>query len=97
MFAENSMVHLNYSEAMPMPSPIPNFQVEIIDGYRLGRLQISLNDVADWLNFLVTPHYRTEIVSAEQTGDRLNIYFEANEGVYTYLAGRLMGYWDMAA
>lgn len=73
------------------------FQVEIVDGYRLGRLEVPLTEVADWLNFLVTPHYRADIVSAEQGGDRLNIYFEANEGLYTYLAGRLMGALELVA
>lgn len=73
------------------------FQVEVVDGYRLGCLQVPLTTVAEWLNFLVTPHYRAEIVSAEQVGDRLHIYFEANEGLYAYLEMRVMGAVSLAA
>ena len=68
-----------------MACSIAIFSVEVVDGYRLGCLQVPLPQVADWLNFLVTPHYQADIISAEQRGDRLQIYFEANEGVYTYL------------
>ena len=84
-------------EDSKMLSPTATFGVEIIDGYRLGQLQVPLTEVADWLNFLVTPHYRAEIVSAEQIGDRLHIYFEANEGLYSYLEGKLMGQLELAA
>jgi hypothetical protein len=73
------------------------FRVDIVDGMRLGCLQVPLPDVASWLNFLVTPHYRAAIVSAEQVGDRLQIYFEANEGLYFYLEQRLMLSLEMVA
>lgn len=65
------------------------FSVEIVDGYRLGRLGIPCSQIADWLNFLVAPQYAAEIVSAEQTHERVDIYFQANEGVYLYLDMRL--------
>lgn len=80
-----------------MTSTIATFGIEVVDGYRLGRLQVPLTDVADWLNFLVTPHYRTDIISAERVGEYIQIYFEANEGVYTYLEGRLAGALAIAA
>ncbi|MDB9526857.1 hypothetical protein PN498_12730 [Oscillatoria sp. CS-180] len=73
------------------------FRVEVIDGYRLGRLKVPATQAADWLNFLVTPHYRADIVSAEQDGDRLSLYFEASEGLYTYLENKLMAGLKMAA
>jgi len=45
----------------------------------------------------VTPHYRAEIVSAEQLGDRLQLHFEANDGLYTYLERRLGAPLELAA
>lgn len=65
------------------------FAVEIVDGYRLGRLWVPLPQIANWLNFLATPHYQADIVSAEQDSRYLSIYFEASEGVYAYLESRL--------
>jgi len=73
------------------------FRVDVVDGFRLGCLQVPLPEVADWLNFLVTPHYRAEIVSAEQLGDRLQLHFEANDGLYTYLERRLGAPLELAA
>ena len=70
-------------------SPIPQFSVETIDGNRLGKLGVPLSQISDWLNFLVTPHYQAEIISAEQEQDWISIYFEAGEGLYTYLDQRL--------
>ncbi len=75
----------------------PAFVVEVVDGYPLGKLQVPLVQVADWLNFLATPHYRAEIVMAEQGGDRLSIYFAASEGLYTYLQTRLHAQPQLAA
>jgi hypothetical protein len=80
-----------------MTSAITTFGVEVIDGYRVGCLRVPLEAVADWLNFLVTPHYRVDIISAERTGEHLSIYFEANEGLYAYLEGRLVGSLAIAA
>lgn len=80
-----------------MTSPSVTFQVDTVDGLRLGCLQVPLLETAEWLNFLVTPHYRAAIISAEQLGDRLQIYFEANEGLYTYLECRLMKSFELAA
>ncbi|MGF1457951.1 MAG: hypothetical protein ACFBSG_02895 [Leptolyngbyaceae cyanobacterium] len=73
-----------------MTSPLVTFQINIVDGLRLGCLQVPLLEVADWLNFLVDPHYRADIIAAEQAGDRLQIHFEASEGLYAYLEHRLM-------
>ncbi|NER80649.1 MAG: hypothetical protein F6K42_13960 [Leptolyngbya sp. SIO1D8] len=66
-----------------------DFRVEVVDGYRLGRLWIPLSQVADWLIFLVAPHYQAAIISAEQENSHLSICFEANEGLYTYLEMKL--------
>jgi len=66
-----------------------DFSIELIDGYRLGKLAVPIAQVADWLNFLINPQYQAEIVSAEQARDRLDIYFQASEGVYLYLEQRL--------
>ena len=76
--------------------PMPQFTVETIDGSRLGKLDVPLSEIADWLNFLVTPHYQAEIISAEQEKDWINIYFEAGEGLYTYLDRRLNLYIEAA-
>lgn len=73
------------------------FAVETVDGYRLGRLQVPMPQVADWLNFLVTPHYQMDIISAEQGCDRLSIYFAASEGVYAYLDAQLNATPELAA
>lgn len=74
-----------------MASPDLAFTVETVDGYRLGRLSVPLPHIADWLNFLATPHYRADIISAEQGRDRVTLYFEASEGLYAYLDARLNG------
>lgn len=65
------------------------FSVDIIDGNRLGRLTVPHTQIADWLNFLVAPQYRAEIVAAEQRREGVEIYFEASEGLYLYLDMRL--------
>ncbi|MBD0335698.1 MAG: hypothetical protein ICV62_09430 [Cyanobacteria bacterium Co-bin13] len=67
----------------------PRFVTEIIDGTRMGKLTVPLAQTADWINFLVTPHYRAEIIAAEQTRQGIEIYFAAGEGLYAYLEGRL--------
>lgn len=66
-----------------------SFQIEIIDGHRLGKLSLPLGETADWINFLADPQYQAEIISAEQGIDRLELYFEASEGLYLYLDMRL--------
>ena len=78
------------------PSPLPQFTVETIDGARLGKLGVPLPQISDWLNFLITPHYQAEIISAEQEQDWINIYFEAGEGLYAYLDRRLSRYMEAA-
>lgn len=75
----------------------PIFRVERVDGCRLGCLEVPLPQVADWLNFLATPHYEAELVAAEQARDRLSLYFEAGEGLYTYLELRLGNRAEIAA
>ncbi|MBE7381896.1 MAG: hypothetical protein F6J95_010850 [Leptolyngbya sp. SIO1E4] len=80
-----------------MTSQNAAFAIEVVDGYRLGRLRVPLPQVADWLNFLVTPHYQADIISAEQERNRLSIYFEASEGLYSYLESRLTAPSERAA
>jgi hypothetical protein len=83
-------VLLYYSQAMnSTPMASPTFWVETIDGERLGHLRVSFLQVADWLNFLVTPYHQADILAAEQTGDQLDIYFAASEWLYAYLEARL--------
>jgi hypothetical protein len=65
------------------------FCVETIDGDRFGKLSIPQTHIADWLNFLVSPQYQAEIISAEQDRESLSIYFKASEGLYLYLDMRL--------
>jgi hypothetical protein len=67
------------------------FSVETVDGCRLGKLGVPSSQIADWLNFLVTPQYRAEIVAAEQNQEWIDIYFQASEGLYLYLDTRLNG------
>lgn len=74
-----------------MASLQASFTVEWVDGFPLGRLWIPLSQAADWINFLVTPHYQVEIIAAEQDAEVLSICFEASEGLYSYLEGRLQG------
>ena len=68
---------------------LPQFSVETVDGCRLGKLGIPCAQVADWLNFLIAPHYQAELISAEQTWEQVDIYFQASEGLYLYLDTRL--------
>lgn len=65
------------------------FSIETIDGFQMGKLQVPYCQIADWLNFLVTPQYEAEIVSVEQDLSGVSIYFYANEGLYFYLHARL--------
>ncbi|MDJ0704760.1 MAG: hypothetical protein QNJ46_15870 [Leptolyngbyaceae cyanobacterium MO_188.B28] len=78
------------------PVPFPQFSIETVDGARLGKLGVPLFQISDWLNFLVTPHYQAEIISTEQEHDWIEIYFEAGEGLYAYLDGRLSGFMEAA-
>lgn len=80
-----------------MATQTTSFKVEVVDGYRLGNLRVPISQIAIWLNFLVTPHYRAEIISAEQTTSYVDICFEANEGLYAYLQSRLSKYLEAAA
>lgn len=69
--------------------PLPCFSTETIDGCRLGCLHVPTAQMADWLNFLITPQYQVSLLSVEQTEDTLSLYFDASEGVYLYLDMRL--------
>ena len=66
-----------------------NFSLEIVDGERLGKLAVPYVQVARWLNFLTSPHYGAQIIFAEQTKEGVTIYFDACEGMYSYLNDRL--------
>jgi hypothetical protein len=65
------------------------FSLETVDGDRLGRLFVPFSQVAQWLNFLVSPHYGVQVISAEQGINGIDIYFQACEGFYGYLEDRV--------
>lgn len=69
--------------------PRVEFQMKIIDGSRLGRLNIPLQKTADWINFLLQPTQEAIILSAQQGDGCLILYFQASERLYAYLEGRL--------
>ena len=69
--------------------PALKFSLEIVDGERLGKLAVPYVQVARWLNFLTSPHYGAQIIFAEQGREGVTIYFDACEGMYSYLSDRL--------
>lgn len=69
--------------------PALNFSLEIVDGERLGKLAVPYVHVARWLNFLTSPHYGAQIIFAEQGREGVTIYFDACEGMYSYLSDRI--------
>jgi hypothetical protein len=69
--------------------PALKFSLEIVDGERLGKLSVPYIHVARWLNFLTSPHYGAQIIFAEQGREGLTIYFDACEGMYSYLTDRI--------
>jgi hypothetical protein len=69
--------------------PALKFSLEIVDGERLGKLSVPYSHVARWLNFLTSPHYGAQIIFAEQGREGLTIYFDACEGMYSYLRDRI--------
>ena len=69
--------------------PALKFSLEIVDGERLGKLVVPYVQVARWLNFLTSPHYGAQIIFAEQGREGVTIYFDACEGMYSYLSDRL--------
>ncbi|MBD1909302.1 MULTISPECIES: hypothetical protein [unclassified Leptolyngbya] len=76
--------------------PSPCFSTELVDGCCLGRLHVPFSEIADWLNFLIMPHYQVDILAVEQAVDHISISFQANEGVYLYLERFLNASSDMA-
>lgn len=64
------------------------FSLEMVDGERLGKLAVPYTQVARWLNFLTSPHYGAQIIFAEQGREGVTIYFDACEGMYSYLSDR---------
>lgn len=71
-----------------MHTPL-EFSVEVVNGDRLGSLTIPLAQVATWLNFLASPHYGIQLLTAEQGTSCIRISFQASEGVYGYLHDRI--------
>ncbi len=69
--------------------PALKFSLEMVDGEKLGRLAVPYVQVARWLNFLTSPHYGAQIIFAEQGREGVTIYFDACEGMYSYLSDRL--------
>ena len=66
----------------------PEFNVESIDGSRLGKLSIPIEKVVGWINFLVSPKQGAQIVSALQDESGLTLYFQGDESLYAYLDGQ---------
>ncbi|UBF25718.1 hypothetical protein K9N68_29875 [Kovacikia minuta CCNUW1] len=66
------------------------FSLEVVDGERLGKLTVPLSQVAEWINFLTSPHYGTRIIFAEQSNEGDTLYFDACEGLYRYLSDRII-------
>jgi hypothetical protein len=71
-----------------MPAQV-QFCVVETDGSRVGKLSIPHRKSADWLNFLVSPRQQVRIVFAEERRGGINLYFQADERLYTYLQNRL--------
>ncbi|HEY9654823.1 MAG TPA: hypothetical protein V6C50_04975 [Crinalium sp.] len=69
--------------------PALKFSLEMVDGERLGKLAVPYVQVAGWLNFLTSPHYGAQIIFAEQGREGVTIYFDACDGMYSYLNDRL--------
>ncbi|MBW4521749.1 MAG: hypothetical protein KME16_18875 [Scytolyngbya sp. HA4215-MV1] len=65
------------------------FSLETVDGYRLGKLAIPYSQIAQWINFLTSPHYDAQVIFAEQNLHTVEIYFQACEGLYSYLENRI--------
>ncbi|MGA7933042.1 MAG: hypothetical protein WCA35_05800 [Kovacikia sp.] len=71
-----------------MPAQV-QFCVVETDGSRVGKLSIPNRKSADWINFLVSPRQQVRIVFAEERRGGINLYFQADERLYTYLQNRL--------
>ncbi|MBD2075279.1 hypothetical protein H6F86_15530 [Phormidium sp. FACHB-592] len=69
--------------------PALKFSLEMVDGEKLGKLAVPYVQVARWLNFLTSPHYGAQIIFAEQGREGVTIYFDACDGMYSYLNDRL--------
>ncbi|PSB24779.1 hypothetical protein [Stenomitos frigidus] len=69
--------------------PALKFSLEIVDGERLGKLSVPYIHVARWLNFITSPHYGAQIIFSEQDREGVTIYFDACEGMYSYLSDRI--------
>lgn len=67
------------------------FSIATVDQGQLGRLDIPSKKIAAWINFLAAPNQQAQIVSAEQNGSSLTLYFQANADLYSYLEERLNG------
>jgi hypothetical protein len=65
------------------------FSLETVDGDRLGKLAVPYTQIAQWINFLASPHYDAQVIFAEQNLHTVEIYFQACEGLYSYLENRI--------
>lgn len=66
----------------------PEFNVEVCDGVCLGRLYLPMQDIAEWMNFLLESQQQSQIVLVQQHSQGISLYFHASERVYAYLDGR---------
>ncbi len=74
-----------------MPAQVQFCVVEMEDGSRVGKLSMPNRKLADWINFLVSPRQKVQIVLAEERRGGLTLYFQADDRLYTYLENRLGG------
>jgi hypothetical protein len=72
-----------------MASAVQFTVIEEGDGVRLGKLDIPNRKIADWINFLVSPRQRVQIISAESRRGGLTICFQASDVLYAYLDKKL--------
>ena len=61
------------------------FSLEMVDGCYFGKMVLPFAQVANWLNFLTTPHYDIEILQSESVESGIVIWFQASEWLYWYL------------
>ncbi len=73
-----------------MPAQV-QFSVVETDGSQVGKLSIPHRKSADWINFLVSPRQQVRIIFAEECRGGINLYFQADDRLYTYLQSRLSG------
>lgn len=65
------------------------FSIVMVEGMRLGKLDLPHHRVADWINFLIAPKQHAQIVSADQRRTGVTLYFRGDDRLYTHISQRL--------